>query len=416
MPNTLDVRADDRLLRFGDNLRVQEIAPDGSVVQETDWESVSGEKENEISFRFDGETRTSLAVRYAFNARNQLVLTVVAQHGVPAESKAWTLPGQILVDDIEDVEYVLIDEEGNATPNKIVIYARLDFPEGYRRLRVRMPDQSETFITGADKHQSLSAGEYSSGGDLARDLLAFRAVTRNTIQDLEEEAPADIKFYGRWDMHENALVFVTKYDSTGSGSPVGFLAIGGQIRGTNFGLVVEQDGKSAFQIRGRYAWNRTTLGYDLKVGYSKATGLEARLAADAKIVGKKGTLTIAGGATLKKGDQSTEVKFDLSIKYSTQNSRFQFTIGGDAESYEIQFSGDFRVRHGNVKFEIAFSNKDGVPSVRGSVEFGRYTQNSELKASLVAVLSRSGIALEFNLEFRFFWGPSGPVAELPENN
>lgn len=416
MPNTLDVRADNRLLRFADNLRVQEIATDGSVVQETDWESVSSEKENEISFRFDGETRTSLAVQYAFNARNQLVLTVISQPGVPAASKPWTLTGQILVDDIEDVEYVLIDEEGNATSRKIVIYARLDFPEGYRRLRVRMPDETETFITGADKNRSLNAGEYSSGGDLARDLLAFSAVTRNTIQDLDEEAPADIKFYGRWDMHENALVFVTKYDSTGAGSPIGYLAIGGQIRGTNFGLVVEQDGKAALQIRGRYAWNRTTLGYDLKVGYSKASGLEARLAADAKIVGKKGTLIIAGGATLKKGEQATNLEFDLSIKYTTQNSRFQFSIGGDGDSYEIQFSGDFKVRHGNVKFEIAFSNKDGEPSVRGAVEYGRYTQNSELKASLVAVLSRGGIALELNLEFRFFWGPNGPVAALPQNN
>ena len=115
MPNPLDVRVDNRLLRFSDNLRVQEIGPGNTPLRETDWESLSGEKENEISFRFDGETRTSLAVKYAFNDRNQLTLQVIAQHGVPQPSALWTLQGKIFADDIEDVEYVLIDEIGRAS-------------------------------------------------------------------------------------------------------------------------------------------------------------------------------------------------------------------------------------------------------------------------------------------------------------
>jgi hypothetical protein len=413
MPKTLDVTADNRLLRFGDNLRVQEIGSDGTSVRETDWESISGEKENEISFRFDGETRTSLAVKYAFNNRNQLTLQVVQQAGVAQASAVWILQGKIYVDDVEDVEYVLVDEHGDLTEHKIEVYAKLDFPDGYSRLRVKLPDQTETSINGNNKNRSLSAGEYHSGGDLARDLLAFNAVTRNTIAGEDEDTPAEIKFYGRWDMHENALVFVTKYDNSAAGTPVAYLAIGGEIKGTKFGLVVGQAGKVAFQISGRYQWNKSTLGWDLKVGYSKSAGLEARLEANAKIVGKNGTLTIQGNATLKKGTQTKDLKFDLNLEYKAENQSIVFTIEGDGKDYEIQFSGNFKIRKGNVKFEITFADKDGQKSAKGTAEFGYYTQNSELKLSLQAVLGSNGITLALNLEFRFYWGPSGPVAELP---
>ena len=52
MPNVLESLVDHRRLRFGDNLRVQELDANGATLRETDWESISGEKENEISFRF----------------------------------------------------------------------------------------------------------------------------------------------------------------------------------------------------------------------------------------------------------------------------------------------------------------------------------------------------------------------------
>jgi hypothetical protein len=413
MSTTLDVNADNRLLRFLDSFRVQEINDAGAVTRETDWESLSGEKENEISFRFDGETRTSLAVKYAFNARNQLTMQVIQQPGVTQASAAWTLQGKIFVDDVEDVEYVLLDDAGNLTGHKMEVYAALDFPAGYQQMRVKFPDKTETFITGNNKGRSLSAGEYHSGGDLSRDLLAFSAATRNTINGQDRNSPAEIKFYGRWDMHENALVFVTRYDNSSAGAPVAYLALGGQIKGTNFGLVVEQGGSFAFQINGRYEWNRNSLGWDMKVGYSKSAGLEARLEAGAKIVGKKGTLTIQGAATLKKDAQGLDLKFDLKAEYKAQNGSLAFSIQGDGKNYEIQFSGDFKIRNGNVKFVIVAANKDGVKTVKGTVEFGYYTQNAELKISLEAVLGSNGLTLKLNLEFRFYWGPNGPVAELP---
>ena len=49
----------------------------------------------------------------------------------------------------------------------------------------------------------------------------------------------------------------------------------------------------------------------------------------------------------------------------------------------------------------------------GTVEFGCYTSDSDLKVSLEAVLGSNGLTLKLNLEFRFYWGPNGPVAELP---
>lgn len=414
MPSTLELTADGRRLRFTSELRVQELAADGSVKRETAWESVSGEKENEISFRLDGETRTSLAVQYAFNARNQLTLQVVQQDGVPQASDVWTLSGRIIIDDLSDVRYLLLDDAGQASQGRFVeVYATLDFPAGYARLRATMPGGSETFIVGADKHRSLSAGEYVSGGDLARDLLAFSAVTRNTIAGRDKEYDADIRFHGRWDMHENALVFVTDYDRTGAGAPLSYLAIGGQLKSTNVGLVVEQDGKVAFQVSGRYEWNRNTLGFDFKLGHSKAAGLEARLEVKSQIVGKNGTLTIAGAATLMKGAQGVKLDLNLSLAYVADGKNLVFTVTGGAGGYELQLSGNFKIRNSNVKFAVTFNNRNGQKSLTATAEWGVYTQNMMLKGSLEAVLNRNGLTLKGNLEFRFFWGPNGPVAQLP---
>jgi len=413
MPTTLDLTADNRLLRFSENFRVQEIDAAGTVQRETDWESVSSEKRNEISFVFSGETRTSLAVKYAFNRRNQLTAQIIQQPGVPQASAVWTLQGKIFANDVEDVEYVLLDDAGELTGRKMEVYATLDFANGYGQLRVQFPDQTETFITGDDTTTSLSAGEYHSGGDLARDLLAFSASTRNTIDGKDKDTPAEINFYGRWDMHENALVFVTRYDNSAAGAPVAYVALGGQIKGTNFGLVVEQDGEFALQINGRYEWNRNALGWDMKVGYSASAGLEARLEADAKIVGKNGTLTIQGAATLKKDAQGLGMVFDLKADYQTKNGSLAFSIQGDGSGYELHFSGNFTITNGYVKFEIVATDKNGKPSVSGTVEFGYYTNDADLKVSLEAVLGSNGLTLKLNLEFRFYWGPNGPVAELP---
>jgi hypothetical protein len=413
MSSSLEIKADNRRLRFGDDLRIQELDDAGTVLRETGWQSVSGEKENEFSFRFDGETRSSLAVKYAFNNRNQLTAQIIKQDGVPTASEVWTLQGKIFADDVHDIEYVLLDDDGNLTEHRIQVYGTLDFPEGYQKLRVKFPDGTESFVTGNDRNESLSASEYASGGELVRDLLAFSAATRNTINGEDENAAAEVKFYGRWDMHENALVFVTKYDNSIAPAPVVYLAVGGEIKGTNFGLVIENDGEFAFQIDGRYEWNRNTLGWDMKVGYSKSAGLEARMEANAKLVGKKGTLTIKGGATLKKHEQSLDFRIDLKAGYKTNNGSLAFSVETDGSSYDIHLSGDFKIKNGNVKFEIIAADKDGKKSVIGKVEFGYYTRNGGLKISLEAVLGPNGITLKLNLEFRFYWGPSGPVAELP---
>jgi hypothetical protein len=412
MANTLDVTADNRLLRFSDDFTVEEIDANGNPVQQTTWESRSGENENEISYQFAGQTRRSIAVKYAFNSRNQLTLEAIAQPGVPVASKVWTLRGKIFADDIQDIEYVLIDDEGNLTSRKMFVYGTLDFQDGYQSMRVKFPDDSVSHIRAAGK-KPLSASEYFAGGDLTRDLLAFQAVTTNEIDGMDEETPAEVKFYGRWDLHEKQLVFVTRYDSTATNSPVAYIALGGTIKGTNIGLLLQSDGKAALQLNGRYEWNNKTLGWDLKVGYSKSAGLEATLEADATIVGKKGVLTVKGGATLKKGSQGTAFEFDLKADYVAKNSTISFSLTGGAGAYELNLSGNFKIKKGNVKFEISARSSGGAVSVKGVVEFGLYENNFELKVSLQVILTRSGIELTLNMEFKFFWGPNGPVAELP---
>jgi len=261
MPNTLDVTADNRLLRFSDDFQVAEIDNTGATKATTTWQAITAQNENQISFRFDGESATNLTAKYAFNDKNQLTLQITKQDGVPSDSAVWTLQGTIYIKTTDQLGYGLMDADGNSIGQIQVAVSSMDFAQGHDRLHLTFPDQSDTYITGNSDNQNLIASEYSSGGDLTSDLLAFTAATADTIGGAEADAPAQINFYGRWDMHENALVFVTKYDNTSSATPVAYLAIAGQIKGTNFGLIVQKDAFS-LQINGNYQWNKNTLGWD----------------------------------------------------------------------------------------------------------------------------------------------------------
>jgi hypothetical protein len=414
MSTSLDVEANGRQLRFNDNFRVQLLGDDGQPVQEGDWESLSGENENEISFRLPNETRTSLAVKYTFNKRNQLGVQVVKQQGVKTESKVWALPGKILVNDLEDLEYQLLDETGELTDRKMFVYAKLNFPDATNELQVTFPDETTTIITGASKRRSLKAADYFAGGDLARDLLVFTAVTTNNVDGDPEDMPADIAFHGRWDMHENGLVFVTKYDNTVAGErPTAYLAFAGKFKGTNVGLVLEQDGAAVLTVNGKYEWNRNTLAWDLRIGHSQAAGVEVRMGGKAKFETKKGTLAFEGAVSLTKGPQAAKFDLDLKISYTTKGGKFLFTLDVDQGGYDVQLTGDFKIRGGSVRFELRASDRNGAKSPVAAIEFGRYDENSQLKASLNAVLGPSGVKLELNLTFEFYWGPKGPVAKLP---
>jgi hypothetical protein len=169
----------------------------------------------------------------------------------------------------------------------------------------------------------------------------------------------------------------------------------------------------ALQISGRYAWNQNTLGWDLNLGYSKTAGIEARVAADAKFVGKNGTLTLKGGATLKKDQQGIDLKFDLNLDYTTKGGHLVFNLVGTDHGYEVQFSGDFKIANGNVKFAITATDKDGKKVVTGTVDIGYYNKNSDLRIPLEAVIEPNGITIKLNLKFQYFWGPSGAVVKLP---
>jgi len=413
MPNTLDVTADNRLLRFSDDFQVAEIDNTGATKATTTWQAITAQNENQISFRFDGESATNLTAKYAFNDKNQLTLQITKQDGVPSDSAVWTLQGTIYIKTTDQLGYGLMDADGNSIGQIQVAVSSMDFAQGHDRLHLTFPDQSDTYITGNSDNQNLIASEYSSGGDLTSDLLAFTAATANTIDGAEADAPAQINFYGRWDMHENALVFVTKYDNTSSATPVAYLAIAGQIKGTNFGLIVQKDAFS-LQINGNYQWNKNTLGWDLQVGYSPTDGLQATLEAGATIVGKDGTLKINGSATLKKNNQGQSFTFDFEADYSAKDQNISFSVQGANGSYEVHFSGDFKITNGDVNFQIVASDKNGQPSVTGSVAFGYWNKDANLKLALNAVLGPNGIQLSLDLEFQFYWGPTGPVAQLPQ--
>ncbi len=412
MPNVLESVVANRRFRFGDNLRVQEINATGAIARETDWASSPDAAKNEIAFRFGVDPTTTLAVKYAFNDRNQLTLQIPLQPGVTTASAAWILPGKISIDDVTDVGYELLTVDGDLTGKKLVVRAKLDFPQGHATLRAKFPDGSESVITGAKPAANLSSAGNPAGGDLTRDLLAFNAFTRNTVDGAVENLHADVKFFGRWDLHENALVFVTHYDSTGTGKPQAYVALAGEIKGTNFGLVLDSNG-AALQIYGRYNWNKNTLGWDLDVGYSKSAGIQAHVAADAKFAAANGALTLQGGATLKKGDQGLNLKLDLKVDYTTQGGHLVFKLQVDGSSYEVQLSGDFQIKNGYVKFTLSFASKNGQKIVQGTLDLGYFNTDSNLKLSLEAVLGPNGLTLKLDMEFRYYWGPNGPVAELP---
>lgn len=413
MPSTLDVTADGRRLRFHDTLRVELLDQDGKPQHEAECGTVSSLKRNELSFGFPGETRTILSVRYGFNKRNQLTVQVVAQPGVEEDSEIWTLPGRILIDDVDDLEYQLIDEKGSLTLKKVTVYGRLSLEGAANQLLLTFADGTSTAITGTSKLNSLSVEEFFSGGDLARDRLRFAAVTRNMIDGGLEDARADIRFHGRWDLRNNSVVFVTKYDNSNANMPIGFLAFGGEFRGTNVGLAWVKDGRAVLQVSGRYQWDRSTLGWQLQVGFSKSAGIEAHLEAGGTIVGKNGSLTINGKATLKRGSETAGFSLDLALAYTAKEGVFVFELAVGQGGYKVDLSGDFKIANSQVTMQITAKDKNGEKSVEGRVEFGSLKKDSALNGTIEALLTPKGIRVQANLEFRFFFGPRGPVVELP---
>jgi len=407
---TLTFNADDRRVRLNRDLTVDILNTGGAVQKSGTWESHVGAEGNQLILLFQGESSTTLRVNFGFNDSNQLLVTIPKQEGVPVASGEWCLPGRVVINDDQDIEYFLVDDSGVITTQKLVVMANLGLENGTDRIRVQFPDGSEAFILGNNGSQSVEASEYVHGGDLARDLLWFDAVTINKIGAEERSYPADIQFVGRWDLYQGKLTLVTRYDTTGT-KPKGFIAIGGSYKGTNAGLVVESDGAFAFQIGGSYSWNQSNLTFGLRIGHTPGNGFEGTLDVNGKIRGANGDLTIKGGLTLAKGGNSLAIQLELAVQYTTKFGSLDFSVtASDSRNYQIFFGGTVSIKKGKVTFAVKFNSTNGVKTIE--VEFGYYTKDASLKIAVEGILARGGLQLKLNLTFTLAWGPQGAFPEV----
>jgi hypothetical protein len=264
---------------------------------------------------------------------------------------------------------------------------------------------------GNDDHSSLSADKYDHGGDLARDLIWFNASTENTIGGASFPVPADVQFVGRWDLYQDQLVFVTHYDTSGA-SPVGYIAIAGNFKGTNVGLILEQDGKTVFQIGGHYSWNQSDLTWQLDLGYTPGKSLQGRMAVDAKIKGKNGTLTIKGDASFSRDTHALDITFDLGLQYTGEFGSLDFSVSGGPNSYQVYFGGQLNLKNSKATFGITFASTNGNQTLTVNVDFGSAKNDNQLKISLQVILSRGGLSFSANLSVKLMWGPDGLLAPV----
>jgi hypothetical protein len=330
-------------------------------------------QDNRIRYTLDGVDQAPLQALYAFNATNQLQVTLQAPDGT--QSAAETFLGGIEIDDSHRLIYKLID--GNGLPNgrSITLYgSNFRFEDGTANLLMDLANGGQISLSGDSGIGSLEAAENRVDGFNADDLLHFHASTDNTLADGSVTTiPAELSFIGTWDIQNGQLVFLSKVtgDTTKPDVQIGFA---GKIGAITAGFVYFADSggtQLAFNIGGSHVWkagNSTdTFNWQSSIGFSQKT-FSAQTTFDLTSLSKSGrSFSLNGNLTLQQplGGALT-MGFTLKGQYQWSNNLLSFQadvsdIAG-AVSYDLMLEGAFKLDHGAIGFDVKFSNTAGTNS------------------------------------------------------
>ncbi len=390
------------------------------------------EKNNTIRYDIQGEDQDPVPVSWSFNSDNQLQAVIPAEANHGEASDAFAFAGQIVLDDRNDLTYVLLDGEGNPTGMNVTIYGTLAFNADNSKLLVDLAGDGGTAeILGAHGFQSLEADRNNIADFRGSDLLRFRAFTHNTLESLGFSVPieARIDFVGDWMIENGALTFTGKAKRSEDGHDV-VLGLAGKFKAVSggFAYFADEDGTQlALQINGQHQWNAGNATWDFGLGFGD-TRIEANLSGQVvRDLGENRRLTLTGSASFlreegeaaegEEAEAQTTFEVELEVKYEMgEDGHLTFTAqvsgAGEDRSYDLGLEGRYVFRSGVLSFQIKYQDSEEDETFSVQLEFRGNRANLESALKLVLGEDQVNIELSFTLRVRLVDGTV--VKDFPE--
>jgi hypothetical protein len=381
------------------------------------WRTDAPQADNQLRYVVNGADQPPLKAAYAFNANNQLVLTLAGDGG---QSASFTFQGRIEILRDHNVGYFLVNDDGSDAGPKITLYVtEIKVVESTNNLELVLTGGGSAEITGASGVQSLEAERNTLPAFKAQDLLTFEANTTNPSV-ASGPIPANLAFGGSFDLKGDRLVFSSEVQTgTRNNVSIGFAGRVGAVTG---GFVYFADGNTtevALNIRGHHVFKSTQADTDLtwetSLGFSGKT-FRASVDVDLqRTTAKGGILDLHGKLRLEKGPGGAAPTLDLSLKatYAFDSQRMLvFTAhitGGAQPSYDLMLEGKFVYSNLNLAFMIQFSNVAGAQTLHAEVGIQGNKADITRQLQLVLDLQSNGEAslklkASFELRMRFVNG------------
>jgi hypothetical protein len=396
---------DNRLLQFNFDGTVFSPA-DNKTGQWTTESAVTAEL-NSLAFTLPDQTHSRISVDYDFNDSNQLTIAIPKQAGVTTAIDATPVPGQIFADDPNDLQYAVLNDDGNTSAMRIFVYGELRLEQRLDQLILKLSGSDRDVVIQGDKTTALTTDAFQQPGEDTIDRLRFTAKTRNKLGGVIKVLPADIHFTGSWNFADGQLIFSARYATDGA-QPSAVVSLVGSYKATNLGLVFSSTaaGKTfTLNIDSHFKVSGITGEWELQLGYSPASRFPSgTFKAKTNIpVGKDGDLAIQGTVSFDGVSGSLALQVDLQATYAFANGQLVFSVSSGAGGYNLYFGGQFKVGNDGT---VTFALKYGPSGVSGSlsVQLGDLN-DSKVKAGLDLIVSRSGttLTIDVGVSFKVTW-------------
>ena len=401
-------------LLFGDDGNVSNAATKKAVGT---WTSQSTQKDNKVRYTVNGADQTPLTAAFAFNANNQLTMSLTAPDGTV--SSVLTLVGQIVIDNDHNLTYQITDQNGNATGRGLPVYGSISFEQAQNDLVLALTGGGSTKIAGLNGTQSLQAIQNNLADFKGDDLLVFSAQTTNIIDGQADPLilPAQISFAGGWDiLPSGSVIFNSNIQSSNTGQTVA-LEFAGKLKGVTAGFAYFAGPTGtdfAFNIAGQHVFKsvnaETDLSWESTIGFSKKT-FRAQVKVNEVTKFKDGQLSFNGTLDLQVpppqsngqqgGTPTLSLQMDATYTFDNNNMLvFKADVtGGSQPSYDLMLQGTFKYSNLALTFSIDYTNKSGATDL--SVQVGIQGNKNSMIQQLAIVLNITPdqAAVKLNLSF-----------------
>jgi hypothetical protein len=380
----------------------QWLRPNGKITQADSedplghWSSKSepaagADEINAWVLNYSGGETKNLKAAYSFNDNNQLVVLLSNEDGSALDGHESTaMAGQIIVDDMFDLTYALIDDDGDALGHNVFVYGALKFLDNTNDLQVALNGGGTATITAKPLFEDTLEAELHQDSALDRsDAIVFRTYTVNPTKDGGKiTRRAIVKFVGQWEFDgaDESLSFVTKV--TGDlNKPRVKVAFGGKFKAVSAGFVYVNSGNEQlhiFRVRGEHKWDSGNAQWGVTLGYSNNT-YKAIVDGDLSVELPEGTTFKLRGAFSIVKEEGHSPKFELEM-----NARYEIKGRG-----YIEFSADVSNTDGDLNYKLGFEGVYRLSKER-TLTFGLLFGKQEAKGEALSISAT--LSNTFNLD------------------